>query len=210
MPKHCPICNASSSEVEFIGEFCAPCAGKRISDKVPSEATIARCKACDRIRIAGAYFKPTPEAMQKAISLSLKGCAFRILDIDRTCVTLELMNAAGHKAIAEKRINMSYTKVLCDKCRKKAGSYYEAVMQLRGNPERVEKLSIKLNAYLERHGAFIARTEENDNGRDLYVSDKGLAAAFIARGRIVAMASYTLYGLKNGKRVYRHTYSIRL
>ncbi len=210
VPKHCPICNASSNDAEFVGEFCASCAGNRLSKRTIHGVSIERCRRCSRIRIGKEFLKPDLGSMQKAISSSFKGHPIKLISIEDDSATIEIMHDENAKTAVEKRINMSFEPILCERCRKKAGSYYEAVFQLRGDAERIRRLISKLTLYLERRSAFVTRLENKDSGIDVYISDKKLAVAFISKGHLEAKASYTLYGLRNGKKIYRHTYAIRL
>jgi NMD protein affecting ribosome stability and mRNA decay len=48
-----------------------------------------------------------------------------------------------------------------------------------------------------------------DNGLDVYLSSKSLATLFIMKQRLKPETSYTLAGVKQGKRVYKNTYALR-
>lgn len=66
-----------------------------------------------------------------------------------------------------------------------------------------------MTRYLDSNDAFVSKMEENEHGIDMYVSNKRLAAAFISKMKLHPNTSFTLVGLKNGKRVYKNTYAIR-
>ena len=68
----------------------------------------------------------------------------------------------------------------------------------------------KVNKYFERHQEFVTKIEQIDNGYDMYLSSKKLVTAFLSLMNIKATVSYTLHGLRKGKKIYRNTYSIRL
>lgn len=210
--KHCPVCNRSSNDVEFYGEFCRFCMEDRLKRKIPHNIEINFCKRCGKIKVKGAFVKPNGKRLESVISSAIKGYEINLINYADTSARIEAAEKEGDLvARAEKEIALSYKKTLCEVCYKRASSYYEAVMQLRGSPDRIERFTKKIKAYLESRGAFVARAEEVDNGSDVYVSSKRLAGEFIADNRLAAKISYTLYGLdKRGRRVYRHTYSVRL
>ena len=84
------------------------------------------------------------------------------------------------------------------------------MFQLRGNRERIERLSMKLVEFFARHGGFISKIEEKENGFDVYVSSKILATKFIEIGKLKPTISYTLFTVRNNKKIYRNTYALHM
>ena len=70
--------------------------------------------------------------------------------------------------------------------------------------------AIKLTKYVEANGAFISKTEKEGTGIDMYISNKKLVSAFFMLYRLKPKRSYTLYGMKHGKELYRNIYALRL
>ncbi len=109
------------------------------------------------------------------------------------------------------RIHMAY----CDVCSRRVSGYYEAVIQIRGEEEKVEEITGEIRRrFKEDPKAFILKEEEEREGRDFYVSNSKLAKKVIRElqnkygGEIKETA--TLYTRKEGKDVYRMTYLLRL
>ncbi|HIH50177.1 TPA: hypothetical protein HA291_01835, partial [Candidatus Micrarchaeota archaeon] len=88
--------------------------------------------------------------------------------------------------------------------------YYEALVQLRGDWDRINSLIRNITKYVERRNGFIAKIEKVENGKDVYLSDKLMANAFFHDYDLKPTRSFRLYGMKRGKKVYRNTYSLRL
>ena len=104
---------------------------------------------------------------------------------------------------------LTYKKYLCEKCYRKACNYHEAVVQLRGNMQRAEKMLAKITKYFEARDEFITKVEEADNGMDVFLSNKKLATAFMSRNDLKPVVSFTLVGVKKGRKVYKNTYALR-
>lgn len=212
MAKRCPICNKSSADVPFCGEFCRSCTEEKLLKQLPSEIEITLCKRCERVRSKGRFVDPSVDNIQEAISQQFKGYKVKFRGGDETTAKLEITDYRPEYSLTvTKQVTVITKHSICDSCNKRAGSYYEAVFQLRGpDPERMERFIERLTRYFEVRNEFIAQVKEADNGLDVYVSNKKAAAEYIRSHKLTAVTSYTLYGLKNGKKIYRHTYAIRL
>ena len=209
MAKHCPICNRSNSEVEFYGEFCKYCAQERLAEKLPKEILIEKCSRCGRIKAGGRYVKETGMAINTIMRSKIPKYGTKFIEMEGDSAVVDVIdNETG--ASTEKSIKLDYNGKICEACYRKAGMYYEAVMQLRGDTDKVERMISKVNKYFERHQEFVTKVEQVDNGYDMYLSSKKLVTAFLSLMNIKATVSYTLHGLRKGKKIYRNTYSIRL
>ncbi len=211
MAKHCPICNRSSADVPFHGEFCRYCTEDKLSGKISAKAELDICKRCGLLRVGKAFVRLEGRNVQKVVERAVKGYGVRLVDFGEDYALVEFTEEDEHGRVSvEKRIPLSRKKVLCDTCFKKAASYYEAIFQLRGSTTKGWRMIKSLENYLKANDGFISKVEENDNGLDVYISNKKLAAAFLNFARASFKASYTLYGMRGGKRIYRNTYAIRL
>jgi len=115
-------------------------------------------------------------------------------------------------------------KISCPTCSRKAGKYYEAIIQLRANERELDKREIdEMERFLRRkirelgdsgRGVFIADRKKVRKGLDLYISDKRVAHSLIhqLRGEFggEVKESPKLFGMKDGIRQYRMTYLLRL
>lgn len=213
MSKRCPTCGKTSDNIQFYGQFCKNCVEKTLSESLPINAEVILCKNCGKIRLQGKFVKDTGQNMQEVLQSIFKNYSIILIDYDVDNSTADVSfgkDKDGELINVEKKIELRFKKTLCENCNRRAGSYYEAVMQLRGNKERMERFIERVNKYFERRGEFIAKVKEADKGYDVYLSNKKLASAYISSHNLESVNSYTLYGVKQGKKVYRHTYSIRL
>ncbi len=210
MPKYCPTCGNSSDKVNFYGNFCQDCTKRKFSEDLKENVEILRCKRCGRIRSRGVYVPPNGTNLAAAIKQHFKGKDVTLIDYSEDGAIVELSEMTVNRTVTfEHGLKLTYKKQLCDVCYKKACNYHEACIQLRGNPDRIEKFMEKLTRYFEAHDAFISKIEEAEHGLDVYLSSKALANSFIQRLELKPETSYTLAGVKNGKRVYKNTYAIR-
>ncbi len=213
MSKKCPKCGKSSDIIQFYGQFCKSCMENDLLKDLPSSAEILICKHCGKIRLQGRFVNDTGRNIQDILQTLFKNYEIKLIDYDPEAASANvyfIKSINGHDLSVEKKLDLIYKKTLCENCNRRAGSYYEAVMQLRGNHERMERFIERVGRYFEIRGEFIAKVKEADNGFDVYLSSKKLAASFISSHHLESTNSYTLYGMKNGKKVFRHTHSIRL
>lgn len=210
--KHCPICNRTSAEIRFYGEFCEKCAGERLGTDVPGIIEIERCKKCGRIKTKEGMKEEEGKSLNLAISPKLKDYKVKLIDYSKDKALLDIVLDEGREGrlSIEKEVILKYKNMTCESCYKRVGGYHEAVFQLRGDPERIERFVGKVSKYLDVRGEFIARVDKVEGGLNVFISSKKSANAFISERDIVATPSYTLMGLKSGKRIYKNTYSIRL
>lgn len=208
MPKYCPTCSRSSNEIKFHGDFCYDCASKKFLATLPSEVEMTRCKRCNRLRIGGNYRQLSAEAIEDAIAHAMNRHQVHLLSFDEQSAMVEVATTDRNGTLAVVRsLRLRYNKILCEQCYKKAANYHEAVMQLRGNKRQIEQFMDAVIRHFESHGEFVSKVENVDNGVDIYLSSKKLAREYIMRRRLKPTASYTLAGLKSGKKVYKNTYA---
>jgi NMD protein affecting ribosome stability and mRNA decay len=90
-----------------------------------------------------------------------------------------------------------------------AGGYYEAIIQLRGRPERVRRWRKELTEELLKY-TFISGIEDLKEGVDIKVGSSRQALSLIKDlGFRDYLITKKLWGLKEGKRVYRTTFALR-
>ena len=112
----------------------------------------------------------------------------------------------------------------CQRCGKKSGHYYEAILQLRGSGGSFDssRLDRARNYFLRRmekissesRDAFISREEATHGGYDFYVSlsqvAKGLAREMSKMFGAQVKTTHSIAGRKDGHELTRMTYLIRL
>ena len=213
MAIHCPICNKSSDDIRFIGEFCEDCTISALKRKMPNNAEVYQCKSCERIRVGMDNFQLTKSALTAALKTAIKvhGCDFKVVSYNKTDAVLRFKcSVEGGNVEFNDNINLLIRKWMCKDCVRKVSGYYEALVQLRGDTFLVERMLKKLETYVKKNNAFVAKTEKINSGYDLYISDKKMVSYFFALYKLKPERSYTLYGMKKGKKLYRHIYSLRL
>ncbi len=210
---YCPICNKSSDDIRFIGEFCEDCIIKALKKRIPDSAEVYQCKSCERIKVGMDNLKLSKDALTSTLKTAIKaqGCDFKVVSYSKTDALLRFKCDVDSSTVGfDKSISLRIRKWMCKDCVRKVSGYYEALVQIRGDTFLVEKMLKKIEAYVERNGAFVAKKERINSGYDLYISDKKLVSYFFALYKLKPERSYTLYGMKKGKKLYRHIYSLRL
>ncbi|MCL5680060.1 MAG: 60S ribosomal export protein NMD3 [Candidatus Marsarchaeota archaeon] len=216
MIRYCPTCNRSSDEARFIGEFCEFCVADKIRATLPEVITIRRCRVCGSIRDSKGFTENTEESMTDAISqqFHMPNCKIRIKEMDEPrrrallFFTCELNEGIVHFTYD---VALKFTKEMCPSCYRKSAGYYEAIVQIRGSQSNVAKFLESFTRFLAKGNAFISKTVEMGNGVDMYVSDKKLVTGyFMLHKTLKPKVSYKLYGVKKGKKLYRHIYSLVL
>lgn len=208
--KHCPICNKSSDEIEFFGEFCEDCAGKKFKGKLEREAEVIVCRDCGRIKVAGSFVPDTESSMERLLAGVFKPYRVKLVHSSNGIARIRVSDEKQGGLEVEHNVHLAFKRTLCDSDARKRAGYYEAVLQFRGDSEKVSRLAAALQRYLENNDAFVARSEEKEHGVDVYVSDKKVALSFITVRHLKWKGSFELHGEKRGKRLYRNTYFITL
>lgn len=211
--KHCPTCDRSSDKVRFIGEFCEVCTAEKLLKKTPDKAEVIHCRRCGRVRGPAGYQESSNELIETVLSKELcnSKCKVKIEKISEDSALLKITAPVGNESVTfEKGIELKMEHQICQDCYRKSSGYYEALVQLRGNKERVARMEQKLIKFITMRNGFIAKTEQVENGLDIYTSDRLMTKNFFYINRLVPKASFTLYGIKDGKKVYRHTYYLNV
>ncbi|WP_406662250.1 60S ribosomal export protein NMD3 [Methanolobus sp. ZRKC3] len=117
------------------------------------------------------------------------------------------------------------TREACDACSRISGGYFEAIIQIRAtnrqpSPEEIQKCMRITNEVLERmhkkgdRFAFISNSAEDKDGLDIYVGSTNASRHICKEIESYLGGSFsespTLFGRKEGKDVYRNTFSMRL
>ncbi|MAG45402.1 MAG: hypothetical protein CMH63_01365 [Nanoarchaeota archaeon] len=101
---------------------------------------------------------------------------------------------------------------LCNLCKKRKSSYFEATLQIRPKSEKL--LKFIENDLKHNNKIFITKLEEKKFGYDLNVTSKEYLKHVISKVKkkfdIETKVSKTLQGRKEGEDVYRYTLLLRL
>lgn len=217
MIKYCPTCPRSSEDVAFIGEFCVVCTSDKIRSTIPRSFKIPRCKVCGRIKAIDEFVDFTYKNIETHIQREIHkhGCKVTVKSLDNkgnTVIGFEYpVGDNGESVSFEIEAKIRFPLQTCIKCNRRKSGYYQAVVQLRGSEDMVMRMADKISRFLERRDSFVSKSENVKNGIDLYIEDKLVMNSFFdIYKNIKPKRSYTLAGMRNGKRLYRNTYLIRL
>ncbi len=113
-------------------------------------------------------------------------------------------------------------KVLCEKCSREAGGYYECIVQLRADRELEESEIDEVNRIVletiekakEDTKAFISKVVERREGVDYYIGGRNIgrkiSKSIVEKFGGKITESKKIAGRKDGRDIYRFTYSVRL
>jgi nonsense-mediated mRNA decay protein 3 len=150
----------------------------------------------------------------------------RDLSLNRSRATLILRGILYNKPVQGTcTVDILWQKEQCDRCNRISGSYYEGVVQLRAegrNPGSFEiqtaaSLAQQVEDSLQAGGerlSFISDVNETRDGLDIIVGSQHIGL-LIAQGIVARLGGrYSthpkLIGEKNGRQLFRITYSVRL
>ncbi len=208
--KHCPICNRSSEEARFYGEFCEFCAGKKLKAGLHAEVKVEQCRDCMRIKVAGVFVPESKGALEALLSREYRPYRIRLIHSGNGIARMLVTDEERGGLSVEQNVHLKVDRMLCDDDMKKRAGYYEAIVQFRGDEGKVGRAVASLERYLEKNGTFVTKTEQKEHGVDVYASSKKSALAFISARHMKYKGSFELHGEKRGKRLYRNTYFITL
>ncbi len=215
MIKHCPTCERTSKDTVFIGEFCEFCVTKKALKDFPSHvAAIDYCQRCGRIKTTDGYVEFTKKSLGTVLAKILcnSKCKIDVKDFTEKAAKVVVTVPIGedNKVSFEKEIALKSSHLICQDCFRKSSGYYEEVFQVRGEKEKVNAMMQKVKKFLETRGAFISKIDEHETGMDIYTSSKGAMKTFFFYNKLKPKASYTLFSIKQGKKIYRDTHMLRI
>ena len=201
MERFCPICGKSDQKVPFHGELCMECAKVRVSPLPTVRVRI--CPKCNEVIDKG----------RKKKELTFDQEASRLLKIKQNnpkysedYKTVEYDTPAGR---ITQDIVLLTEKEMCADCARKGSQYFEAIVQLRGDELKVERMAhILIKRITSR--SFVPKIDELKEGLDIYCGSRNEAIAALNSQQLGYLRTEKLAGEKNGKRLYRTTLLVRL
>jgi NMD protein affecting ribosome stability and mRNA decay len=201
MVRFCPICGKSDTEIKFYGELCEPCARERKTQFPTVRLTV--CAKCGVLM----------DKARKKKTNTIKDEVTRILKLKKANVvysddmtSLEYDTPAGR---ISQSVLVLISKGQCAQCSRAGSQYFEAIIQLRGNPNKVEKMADRLLKRVQSR-SFVPKIEELKEGIDIYCGSRNEAIAALNAHELGYLRTEKLAGEKNGKRLYRTTLLVRL
>lgn len=201
----CPLCGAREEEKRFIESFCIDCYPANI--RLPGRMEVEVCKHCGRMRLGGKWVPLDEGKISKHVISKCRGDFSEAhYDLHEQKARFTVDKSGAH---IERRISVELKTTVCPECSRISGGYFEAIVQIRGDPYRVEKKAQKLMEMLKER-TFITKTEEKHGGIDIYAGkSKPVLALFNDMGTKTVISS-KLVGVSQGKRLYRTTFLIRV
>jgi len=215
----CPRCGKREEDNNFLEGFCPACFPQmRELARGPKELELPECPRCGRAFLLGSWVPLETRALSAWLLPKIRS-KYPIL---RSKAWLE-GTASTRVAVAELeldvegqlfkyplRISAPVLKRLCEDDLRKAAGYFESIIQLRGDSERVSKYGDRVAKRVEALGSFVTKVEEVRGGVDLYLGSNIAAHKVISELDKPYETSRALGGVRQGKQVYRVTYSVRL
>ncbi|MCD4845556.1 MAG: hypothetical protein K8R25_13830 [Methanosarcinales archaeon] len=234
----CPLCGRITDH--YINGLCRDCFLKNITiANVPQVIHTIICAACGAVKKGRRWemndteieelikeqiirsVKINPIIKDYKISIRLTSRDPRIFN--GKIVVNSLID--GIKTDTELQTQVRVKKETCVICSRRAGGYYEAMVQIRANerfPDEDEQdqvldmiFNIVDRQYNSGNGmSFITKIEKLHEGTDVYLGSNSIARQICrtASGQFGAnfSESSTLAGRKDGENIYRITYSLKL
>ena len=181
---------------------------------IPESIEVAFCRECDAYRIGNEWRRGNfDEDLRSHIMNSIKA------EIDYECIMdgMEVVcrgKFEGRDVEERKRVKMISKEKLCPECSLRKGGYFEAIIQVRDASKKImEEVDEIIRKSAERSGSFITRKERVRGGYDYYMGNKKAAEHAVREIKsmpgVEMKMSSTLHGMKDGRRIYRDTYSLR-
>jgi len=181
---------------------------------IPSQIEITFCRDCDAYKIGGEWKKGDMQReIEEYIKNRIKAGLPYECEIKENKVTC-IGKFEGRKIKEEKEVEIKEKYKLCPKCSLRKGGYFEAILQIRGKIANEKEIEETIMRNVEEKQSFVSKKEEVKGGIDYYIGSKKAAKKAAQEIKEITggelKVSSSLIGIKDGKRIYRDTYSIRL
>lgn len=207
MELRCAKCGVSNKEVAFSGPFCIKC--RPVHIKCPKRMEFIRCTKCKKVRLKGNWVNADEAKLAKEVISKCKGEFISgSYDFRQQEATFYVGDKSAMFPVKE-TISARVVKTICQSCSRQSGGYFEAIIQLRGPPGRIKKAYWTIKKMIGNK-TFLTKEEEKKEGMDLYVGSSSMVVEMLAELKLKSKITKTLAGEKEGKRVYRTTFLIRL
>ena len=203
----CPRCGATSDEIAFSGPFCIKC--RPVNIRCPKRMEFMRCSKCGKVRLKGNWVEADETRLSEAVISKCKG---EFVSGSYSFPRQEATFFVGDKERlfpVKVPISVRVVKNICPSCSRKSGGYFEAVIQLRGPLSKINRHDRMFRKFLLKK-TFVTKEVERKEGLDLYIGSSKAVMEMLAELGIKAKITRTLAGEKEGKRVYRTTFLVRL
>ncbi len=229
------FCVECGVTVKTFQGLCSKCfAERRRLIEPPETIDVIRCSGCDRLRVGKSWVKSDvndvilqllEQKVPTSKEVTFRTFTFETKEEDERNLLLTVkavLRVEDFEVLDSFASRLRIHGGMCPSCGKRAGFYYEAILQVRAdgrNPSSDEEQEI-IRFVEERVGrtgtgdAFVTKVEPVRGGIDFYLSShdlgKNLAKEIKAMHGGTVSVSPRLYGQMDGKEVYRTTHLVRL
>lgn len=232
------LCLRCGKREQYANHLCQECILETIEPvTLPPVVQGNICRFCGRVQKARSWTDPFDSEESAAVHLA-ESAVETSPEISKSSVELSVDHGDNLSFRLSGRASSVYCGVMIDQelscevrlhpqtcpwCSKMQGNYYEAVIQLRGlqglSEEQLEDLiGLVQNdtylAHLKDPKIFISKEEKVRGGYDIYMGDNSFAKQLSLKLHEMYggdhKATSSLFGRKDGREVYRHTYLVRL
>jgi len=201
MPRYCPLCGKTDSQVSFLGELCENCAKSKI-EGLPT-VRISICSKCGSLLDKG----------RKKKEVKVEDEVIRILKLKQSNAKVDLQASTVTYDSSFGRITQSVLllteKLMCLECGRAGTQYFEAIVQLRGPEKRVKMMADWVIKRIQSR-SFVPKVLGLKEGIDIYCGSRNEAIASLNQFDLSYVRTEKLAGERNGKRLYRTTLLVRL
>ena len=232
----CPKCGGPSKD----GTLCGKCLVGEVPWFVcEPRVFITRCGGCGSLKTSAGWGDCTREredleedAASSAVKLhqdvKMPKISVKLdhLSINRTYADLDIAGTLyGEELEGYCSLEVVWQNESCDRCNRQHGNYYEGIVQIRAEDrkatieeqEEAQRIAVQVETEMQSEGerlSFITRFDVGREGLDIVVGSQAIGEQIsreITRrlgGRFTLHP--TLIGEKNGQKLYRITYAVRL
>jgi nonsense-mediated mRNA decay protein 3 len=232
----CPKCGGPSKD----GGLCGKClTGVVPWFTCDPRVFITRCGGCGSVKISAGWGDSTREREDLEEDAAISALKFH-QDVKKPDVRVKLDHLSLNRTYADLDITgtmhdehlegycsleVVWLNESCDRCNRQHGNYYEGVVQIRAEgrkatleeQEESQRIAVSVETDMQTEGdrlSFICRFDEGREGLDIVVGSQAIGEQIsreITR-RLGGRFSLhpTLIGEKNGQKLYRITYAVRL
>lgn len=230
------FCVKCGKEGELFESLCSECyLSKNIFVAIPDNIDVELCGHCRKRRKGKIWIADNEEIFIEEILKENADIHPDVNDFDihmtsefedENNIRVKAITHAhvqGLKAEEEHAAKIRIKRAVCPECSKQHGGYWEAKVQFRGSKRILSKDDLEraydivesiVGAREEKDkDAFITKIENIHDGLDFYLGSKSLGKTISKRlasefgGEL--KESYKLIGKKDGKEIFRTTYSVR-
>jgi NMD protein affecting ribosome stability and mRNA decay len=214
--KFCPKCAKSSQEVEFLEDFCLEHAIENKIKFFKKNLELYICTKCNKIKIFN--FSTSSSEWVEQDSKKFADYLFKKLKINlpikiddlKLNLSTGLVELKFKKQIFSFFIKIKLKKVLCNSCSISNSRSYQAIIQLRGEKQKIDFLYQKFQKLFLEYKIHQIKEKELKEGIDLFVSPKQNVVLLLSDKKIKFLRTSKLVGQRrDGKKIYLDTFLIK-